>query len=245
MPGADIYREMLDMLPDIAFRAGPDGDVRYVNGRFTEVSGIAACDAPQRWREVFPEDSDFDLARTYAWVRNQPSRDGVFETPFRLRGGEERVAEVHCRIVDTVHGPEMVGIARDRTEEIALRRQTQSNELLFRTLAEAAPVAIFRADPLGRITYLNQAWADRLGSPIEDLLGNGWTKHVVNLEDYVTDPPWQGFTPANDLRVRTNRFVTTGGQELEFQTLNRAEFDTDGNLLGFVGVMFDITEQEG
>jgi PAS domain S-box-containing protein len=131
-------------------------------------------------------------------------------------------------------------VARWRSEAEDALRESRDR---FETLANAAPVLIWMADPDGRATYCNRAWLDFTGRALERELGTGWLA-AVHPEDRA--PREAGY-----------RAVAAAGRPLEVAyRLRRAdgEYRTmldrgvprtarDGTVVGYIGSCTDITEQ--
>ncbi|PNB40134.1 hypothetical protein C1X73_37105, partial [Pseudomonas sp. FW305-130] len=84
---------------------------------------------------------------------------------------------------------------------VATQYALTESEARFRRLAETAPVGIFRAGATGGLTYVNRAWADKVGLSMEDALGNGWMRALVDPTPFMEQPAWQDFKPG-DVRIR-------------------------------------------
>lgn len=114
----------------------------------------------------------------------------------------------------------------------------------LRDVVESAPVALYLADADGRITYINAVWAAKVGLTAAEASGHGWTRALADTASYVDDPPWVGFTPDNSFKTRLSKFHRPGGGVMDMQVLNQARFDDDGQLVGFVGAVVDVTTEQ-
>jgi PAS domain S-box-containing protein len=131
-------------------------------------------------------------------------------------------------------------IAERKTAEIALRESEQR----FRTVADAAPVLIWLAGTDKLCNYLNKAWLEFVGHPMEQELGNGWTNniHPEELE--------------RCLQTYGNAFVRRQPFEMEYRIrhhtgayrwiLDRGvpRFGPDGTFQGYIGGCVDIDDQK-
>ncbi len=136
-----------------------------------------------------------------------------------------------------------IGNFSDVSERIGRERVLAESEARFRRLAEASPVGIFQADAKGDLTYVNSAWLKRFDLSADQMLGEGWKTALATGEEYESDPAFSGFKKPGDVRRRIIKFLDGEGNDLWCETVNAAEFDEGGNIVGFVGVLNDITEQ--
>lgn len=240
----EFWNSAFDELPDIVFVFDQDGRILKGNKAFHEAVGSASENECLNFAELFDLSEDIIVQDIVEQSHGTRASSMIVESLLRRGDGHRPTVDLHCKRMDFAGNtkPAMIATGRVTSKRASISGPSEG-ERKFRRLADAAPVAIYQADAEGKITYVNEQWAKRLGYSQEELLGFGWQRFVVDTKVYRDDPPWIGFTPENDFRIRTNRFRKVDGELIEFQTMNQAEFSSDGELLGFVGVMFDVTEQ--
>ncbi|MBS1841420.1 MAG: PAS domain S-box protein [Acidobacteria bacterium] len=136
---------------------------------------------------------------------------------------------------------------KELEQEISEKRKAEQSlresEETFRTVSEAAPVGIFRADTAGAATYMNQALLSLLAMDSESAKGAGWA-NAVHPEDI-------------DALVRERRAAMQEGREYSIDyrvqrrdgSIRSAEVrakplkNESGEILGYVGVVQDYTER--
>lgn len=137
----------------------------------------------------------------------------------------------------------IVGLAQNITaRKVADEKLQRSNEL-FSTLAQTAPVGIFRTDADGKCIYVNEWWMQISGLSLADSLGTGWTK-AVHPDD--RERVWTEWSKAarNSLTFSAEyRFVDPDGKETFVIGQAVAEKAADGEILGYVGTITDITKR--
>ncbi|MFZ2947932.1 MAG: CHASE domain-containing protein [Desulfuromonadaceae bacterium] len=137
-----------------------------------------------------------------------------------------------------------------RITSTALQEATQANrslaerEELLRTIYDNSSVAIFMINIEGIILHANQRAAEKFGYPLEELIGTECfelmskddRKSARRLFEKVTAGKESGFSI--DLPFfRKDRSEFLGG------VTGRPFYDSDGNIIGIVGVIADITER--
>ena len=122
--------------------------------------------------------------------------------------------------------------------------ERRHSERLFRTLADGAPVGIFRTDAAGKCVYVNGRWCDIAGMQPEAALGEGWAAaiHPDDRERVFKD--WGAAANDGQLFLSEYRFQTQDGTVTWVVGQARAETDSKGKVLSYVGTITDITEQK-
>ncbi|MCX5723592.1 MAG: PAS domain S-box protein [Nitrospirae bacterium] len=196
-------------------------------------------------RAIHPE----DRARVNAAYTTSIQTREPYEIVHRLRMADGRIKYVQERcqtFYDATTGTPIrsTGTVQDITElkktEIAL---TQS-ETLFRTLATMAPVGIFRTDPAGQCTYVNEPYCEISGRTPEATLGSGWAAalHPEDLARVVEE--WQHAIQNRVPFASEFRIQHPNGQTIWVFVRARAETDSGGDVLGYVGTVTDISERK-
>jgi PAS domain S-box-containing protein len=140
-----------------------------------------------------------------------------------------------------LHG--VVAMADDITELVRTERALRSSERRYRALTDVSPVGIFRADPQGRFVFINAQGRTILGREVGPGATQGWSR-AVHPDDVV------------DVLARWQRYVERGGRDVgshEFRIVRHRdevawllaqvapELDANGEPLGFVGTITDVT----
>jgi PAS domain S-box-containing protein len=138
----------------------------------------------------------------------------------------------------------VLGTVHDITErklaEIALRE----SEYRYATLAEAAPVGIFRNDATGKMVYANHRWSEVTGLTLEEGLDNGWIQRgYLDCRDRLSND-WehcdqQGTVTHHDMESCLQ--MPDGSLKWVYCQV-KPEKDIDGNTIGYVGTLTDITD---
>ena len=124
--------------------------------------------------------------------------------------------------------------------DIALKE----SELRFRALAESAPVGIFKTDALGVTNYVNPRLCEISQLSQAEALGNGWLKavHPDDIENIVAG--WQETLASFDVSKTEYRFIHPDGSIAWVFGQAIPHNDKDGNFLGYIGTITDITERK-
>jgi PAS domain S-box-containing protein len=136
--------------------------------------------------------------------------------------------------------------AQKADAEVAQRRQAEAvlreSERQFRAMSDASPVMIWVTGLDGLCTYVNHAWLEFTGRPIDAELGNGWAEGVhpddrarcfeTYLQAFDRREPFR-----MEYRVRRHdgayRWIIDSGAPA---------FDAGGVFIGYVGSALDVSD---
>ena len=149
-------------------------------------------------------------------------------------------------VVELLAHTAAVVIERDlqNRERMKSERALRESERRFRHMADHAPVMVWVTEPDGSCSYLSQSWYEFTGRQPETDLGIGWTEAL-----YVEDRSrvWDTFIASNAKRQPFQiefRLVRHDGQVRWALGAAAPRFADDGQFLGFIGSVLDITERK-
>lgn len=119
-----------------------------------------------------------------------------------------------------------------------------NEQTIFQTIADDAPVMIWITDPTGYCTYLNKQWLHFTGQTLEEGQGLGWT-NAVHPDD--REAAGQVFMECSNERKPFNFDYRVRHKSGEYRwaiDTGKPRFDNEGNFLGFIGTVTDITERK-
>ncbi|MBD2665330.1 two-component hybrid sensor and regulator [Richelia sinica FACHB-800] len=141
----------------------------------------------------------------------------------------------------------MVGINYDITERKRIELALRKSEQRYAALTQAAPVAIFQINSVGECIYANDRWGEITGRPAIAALGKGWidTLHPEDRDRIVAKwSQWyQNYEPGQIYRLE-GRCLRPDDSITWFYCQILAETDGEGNIVGYIGTLTDITEQK-
>jgi PAS domain S-box-containing protein len=126
----------------------------------------------------------------------------------------------------------------------SIEHELRNSQKRYRILTEAAPVGIFHADPSGKFIYVNQRWQEITGAAGSALHGRAWTDFLhADDKEQVMDG-WKLAQKDGTPFRGEFRFVKQDGSTMWVFGQAIAEIDDDGELVGYVGTVTDITESK-
>jgi diguanylate cyclase (GGDEF)-like protein/PAS domain S-box-containing protein len=134
------------------------------------------------------------------------------------------------------------GFARDITPRRAAERALRESEARYRKLFEESRDAIYMTTVDGRFMEVNQALVELMGYTREELLAG------TSGDLYANPADRQRFrdeiTRAGYVRDYEVRLLRRGGEPIDALVSASVRRDADGTLLGFQGIIHDITERK-
>ena len=150
-------------------------------------------------------------------------------TRLRLR---ERVGEPEARLV------ELEGAEKKRLQ---VENELRESQKLYRALIETAFAGIGITDVEENLTFANPALGDIMGYGVDELIGINLSRFVegeeYNRYQELTEQRLQGFRNAYETRVRRR-----DGSLINVLISGSPLADEDGEFIGVLTVVFDITE---
>ncbi len=114
----------------------------------------------------------------------------------------------------------------------------------YASLAELAPVGIFRTDAAGGRFYVNERWSEITGLSQEEALGDGWIKALYPEDRERVGRKWEQAARNQQPFREEYRFQRPDGTITWVLGQAKEEPDSNGLLLGYVGSITDITESK-
>jgi PAS domain S-box-containing protein len=152
---------------------------------------------------------------------------------------EQRVAERTTQLAEA---------NRELTQEIAERAEVQQalreSEQRYHTLAEMAPIGIFRTDPQATCMYGNECWAQITGLTVESATGDQWYQRIHVEDRACVLAAWREAVAEGSGFQCEYRVARPDGTETWVSLQAVAERDAAGEVVGYVGAMADITESK-
>lgn len=179
------FRLLANSVPGFVWAATPDGEAIYVNDRWSEYTGLPRNAALGRgWAAIIHPDEFEEAGRL--WTEAQEKGTG-YEAEFRLVRHDGVYRWFALRAVplrDPTSGNRMtwIGTAMDIEDRKIAEASLAESEERFRTLASSLPGFVWSADRDGSITYVNKAWSEFTGLPVENAYGRRWVE-AIHPED--------------------------------------------------------------
>ena len=182
-----------------------DGRFTYINPRLSEIMGYAPEEILGRkfWEFVHPDDRETVASRGLARSRGEVVEPNRYEFRVVRKDGGVRWLEVQATSLELDERSASMGNVYDVTERRLAEDELRHSRQLAQTLIDTTQDTILLLDAQGVIVACNQAWAQRLGKEVGQLVGTPIQEHI---------PPAIGSN-----REMIGRQVLATGQPAQFE----------------------------
>lgn len=163
----------VEQSPNAIFITNLQGEIEYINPRFTETTGYTKAETLGRTPRLLQ--SGLTPPATYESLRQQleAGHEWRGELLNRRKSGETYWSSITIAPIKNAAGvtTHYVAIEEDITERKLAEEALRDSEARFRQLVEHAADALFVVDPRGRVVNVNQQTCTSLGYTREELMG--------------------------------------------------------------------------
>jgi PAS domain S-box-containing protein len=134
--------------------------------------------------------------------------------------------------------------AADLIERTLAEEAIRESEERFRLITNTAPVTLWMVDTDKECTFVNQAWLDFTGRPLEAALGDGWADGI-HPED--VKQGWDIYAKAFDRREPFQTEYRIRRHDGEYRWVRDTgvpRYNSDGSFAGYIGSAMDVTERK-
>lgn len=240
----EMFQTMADNVPAMIWMSGTDKFNDYFNRAWLDFTGRKLDEeANEGWLENVHPDEVNTCIETYN--RCYTEQKG-FYTEYRLRrhDGEYRWIADHSVPRFSLEGvfQGFISACIDIDDQKRFREKIQDSELLFKTISNASPAALWMTDSEGQNVFLNETWIKWTGRSLEQQLTEGW---VASLLDEDKDAAVEKYTECHAEKKYYGsefRFVKYDGEVRWGLTEGYPYYDINGKFSGYAGSVTDITE---
>jgi len=150
--------------------------------------------------------------------------------------------EPYKNLEDKVTG--MVVSARNITTKKNMQYALEDSERRFRTLCDLSPTGIFRNNAAGDAVYVNNQTAACVGLEQQNCLGSGWSRFLHPDDRDKIFAKWNRAIAKQINFQAEYRFAHDNGKIVWVSCSAVPELNTQGECLGYIGTLVDITQQK-
>lgn len=247
----DKYHWLVDNLPDIVYSLDGTGKFITVNQTASQLLGYSQKELLGMHFSHFIHPDDIPLVSQSFQELVARRRESTTNLQFRLlsKTGQIFWGLLSARAIYDQNGEFLVsqGIVRNITNRKKVEEALKESEERYRALFNNLPDIVYSLDSQGKVLFINQAGANLLGAPLNQLIGTHF-RQTIHPDDI--PGATKSFSElASQKRRTTNRlelrvFDKQQNKLRHFELHAVAKYDRQGNFLGTDGVLRDITERK-
>lgn len=240
----EMFQTMADNVPAMIWMSGDDKFEDYFNKTWLNFRGrTLEQEADEGWLEgVHPDDVQKCIDTYNESFRQQKG----FYSEYRLRRYD---GEYHWISDNSVprFSPEgeflgFISACMDIDDQKRYREKIQDSELLFKTISNASPAALWMTDADHQNIFVSDTWLKWTGKTFEEVIDRGWLQSVASEDKDETEKKFNICFKQRKYFHAEFRFTRKDGEIRWGLTEGYPFYDTNGVFAGYAGSVTDITE---
>jgi PAS domain S-box-containing protein len=230
---------ILNNIPIMIDSFDAQGRMLWVNRSWEETMGWTlenALASENLFEDIYPDPAYRQLVLNNILRADGQWRDGK---SFTRDGRQLDIAWANIRLSDG----SMIGIGQDITERKRVQEELRASEELYRTIVQTANEGICLVDIHNRMIFVNQKLADILGYTPEELIGQPLAL-IVGKDDLAAAAARIDLRHRGIASQHEARYLRKDGAEVWTQMNGSPLLDKDGNYVGALAMITDITERQ-
>ncbi len=244
------YRGILENMIEGYFENDLKGNYTFMNNYFCKILGYTREELlGKNYRFNYNEKRAKEVFKLFNQLyKNEISPPLIYEDLFLSSSGETTYIEGLSDLRYDSEGKKIgfYGFIRNITERKNAEQKLKESEKKYREILENIKEGYFEVDLKGNFTFVNDYLCKILGYSKEELLGTSYdivyddkrSKEVFKLYNQLfkneISPPL----------VFENQLLTQSGKIMYYEALADVKYDSEGNKVGFFGLLRDITERK-
>lgn len=240
----ELFQTMADNVPAMIWMSGTDKFDDYFNKTWLEFTGrTIEQESDEGWLEsVHPDDMKKCIDTYNNSVKDQK---GVY-TEYRLRRNDGVYRWISDNSVPRFSSNgEFLGFISaciDIDDQKRFREKIQESELLFKTISNASPAALWMTNENEENIFISDTWLKWTGKNFDEVINRGWVQSVVEEERELMVNEFHGCFNEKKYFKTEFRFFRSDGEMRWGLTEGYPFYDFNNNFVGYAGSVTDITE---
>jgi PAS domain S-box-containing protein len=238
------YRGLIELSPDIIAVAHL-GKIAFINQAGIDFIGFENADqiVGRSLFEFFHPDSHEEVSSRLRQL-DTGSHIPPIELKFLDKDGKSMLAESRAINFPWKGAIAKLAIIRDISSRKRAEQALIHSEERYRTLATVSPVGLYRTDPEGRNTFINEHFCSIVGCAQADIIGKTGAGTVYPKDlDWVRSS-WKSTMAKGEQFKAEFRLIKPDGSIVWVIGNSKAETGEDGAIIGYIGTLTEITERK-
>ncbi|HET9825442.1 MAG TPA: PAS domain S-box protein, partial [Chitinophagaceae bacterium] len=242
----ELFETMADNVPAMIWMSGTDKFDDYFNKTWLQFTGrTLEQESSEGWLEnVHPDDVQKCIDTYNASFKEQKG----FYTEYRLRrhDGEYRWISDNSVPRFSPDG-EFLGFISaciDIDDQKRLREKMQESELLFKTISNASPAALWMSNENQETIFVSDTWLKWTAKSFNEVIDRGWVQSVLEDDKDVVVKKFRECFQERKYFNAEFRFMRADGEVRWALTEGYPFYDINGIFSGYAGSVTDITDMK-
>lgn len=239
---AEHYKTIIQSTTDGFWRVNLAGKILDINDRYADLSGYSRVELLEM--SIVDLDALDSLEEVKANIEIlKKTRFKRFESKHRRKDGSLWEVEISTAYMPITN--EIVVFSKDITEKKKAEAEVARRRAEFEAIFNSISDGIVFVDPQRHIVNINPAFTLLLGYQLEEIAGQT-TRLIYADPDHYGKQGRARFNPEAkiDRPVFENEYRRKDGTTFHGETIGAHVVDRSGELLGFIGVIRDVTERK-
>ena len=240
----ELFQTMADNVPAMIWMSGNDKFEDYFNKTWLNFTGrTLEKEIDEGWLEGVHPDDVQQCIDTYNESFKQQKG---FYSEYRLRrfDGEWRWISDNSVPRFSPDGEFLgfISACMDIDDQKRYREKIQDSELLFKTISNASPAALWMTDADEQNIFVSDTWLKWTGKTFEEVIDRGWIQSVIEADREQTIKKFLESFRGRKYFHTEFRFLRKDGEVRWGLTEGYPFYETSGTFAGYAGSVTDITE---
>lgn len=240
------FRALIENSSDAIVLNNKEGKITYASPSIKRILGYFPKEiigqSPANF--IHPEDHDKTLTSFKKTLHNPKYIAKVYYRLKHKKYGWRWVEAVMSNFLNDNSISAVVINLRDIHAQREAEEKLLQSEERFRTLSVKAPVGIFQTDKDGNCVFVNKRWSEISGMTPKSAYGQGWVQALHPDDKERVFREWYESARKKKEFLSEYRFKTKKGRISWLHGSAVAIHDANGNEIGFIGTIVDITENK-
>ena len=243
------YRTILDEMEEGYFEVDLAGNYIFVNEAICRQLGYSREELRgKNYRVIFAKDDAKNIYKTFNQVYREGQPIKAASLKIVQKDGSTRVRELSAFPIRNENG-EIVGfrgVSRDITERKKAEETLRQSEERYRTVLEDVEKGYYEVDLTGNITFVNDSICRMLGYSSEEVIGTNYRRYAYDEDNArkiykCTNSVYRKGRPA---KWFSWEYAAKNGEKRFIEASIAPRFDGQGEIIGFRGILNDVTERK-
>ena len=240
----ELFQTMADNVPAMIWMSGTDKFEDYFNKTWLQFTGrTREEESNEGWLDSVHPDDIKRCIDTYNASFKEQKR---FYTEYRLRRHDGEYRWIADNSVPRISAEgEFLGFisaCMDIDDQKRFREKILESELLFKTISNASPAALWMTNEDEENVFISDTWLKWTGKNFEDVIGKTWMESVLDEDRKSMTTEFRECFQQRKNFKKEFRFKRHDGETRWGLTEGYPFYALDGEFSGFAGSVTDITE---